>query len=554
MVTLAGKTTIGRDPTCSIFLPDPEKHISRLHATIEYRDGNYCLTVSSKTNPLVVNSKSYRHGQSIILGDGDRIVIRSYTLTTDFYPTRGESSQEIINDSIRPASPKSSAPSYFADKHDPFSLDDPIARHKADNDPDPFEILKQTSRDNELVEGIAPLPYDGYHDSLGKRNLDPITALSRQETINTPGIQGDTFRPPQISRFDDLLASLSPHSIENSNAANSNQTFVPLVDLGEHRPSGTKSLEHVHDINLPYTPPSLPEAADNPTTSVSAETSPAQAIDDLFATLNACIAPTSPVNLAQTPLQQNDSLISTADRNDSGSAPDHESACASRFPHPIPPSQAGNPHPIPLAENEQIESLINAFRNSAGLSSQPIRPEEAIAYMESVGAIMRTAIEGISSLLASRSMLKGELGAEDRTIVASRDNNPLKLMPDIQDVMQFLFERKNLNSQAYLTPVQSIAGACKDLIYHELGTVAGIRAAVEGAILHFNPQLIEAELDQAGRKTILFRKAALWETYVENYRRISMTDDIGKIFERDFRRAYDDQIRKLKKSDPTAPR
>ncbi|TXT26243.1 MAG: hypothetical protein FD134_652 [Gallionellaceae bacterium] len=193
--------------------------------------------------------------------------------------------------------------------------------------------------------------------------------------------------------------------------------------------------------------------------------------------------------------------------------------------------------------------IVNAFRSAVGLGKQSIHPEEAVAYMESAGLIVRTAIEGITSLLASRSMMKGELGAEDRTMVASRDNNPLKLMPDINNVLQFLLDKKKLNSNAYLSPMQSIAGACEDLVYHELGTAAGLRAAVEGSIRRFNPQLIEAEFDKSGKKIVLNRKASLWETYIENYKKTetTMADDVGQIFERDFRRAYDEQIRKLKK-------
>lgn len=488
-----------------------------------------------------------------MLGDGDRIIIRSYTLTTHF--------------------------SSLIEERDPFGLDDLMAKPiaKPDNGSDPFDMLIpanrhgagsahrhestcasrfsqpipggatdettsllqavvgeheslrdfHSNRGSGLVEDIAPLPDDDYHDSLRNHNLDPMVTLGKPETNNSLGFSGDTFRPQTSFPFDDLLASLSPNSMGNWNAAGSNQSFVPLVDLGGHRPVGTISLEHVHDINLPYTPPSIPEAAHQLTAQVSADTSPAQSIDDLFATLKTYInnTPVPPEPLPQPPFQQNDFPASPASES---------------F------------HPLSTIENnanEQMQLLINAFRNSAGLSSQPIQAEEAIAYMESVGVILRAAIEGISSLLASRAMLKGELGAEDRTMVATRDNNPLKLMPDIQDVMQFLFEQKKLNSLAYLTPVQSIAGACEDLVYHELGTVAGMRAAVEGSILRFNPQLIEAELDKSGKRMVLMRKAALWETYVENYRKIemSMADDIGRIFERDFRRAYDAQISQLKK-------
>ena len=59
---LAEKATIGRNPACDIHLPDPDKHISRLHALIEFKGGDYHLTIASKTNSVSVNEKSYPHG------------------------------------------------------------------------------------------------------------------------------------------------------------------------------------------------------------------------------------------------------------------------------------------------------------------------------------------------------------------------------------------------------------------------------------------------------------------------------------------------------------
>lgn len=546
---LAEKTTIGRDATCDIFLPDPEKHISRLHAQIEHMNGNYYLTVASKTNPLVINNMSYQHGKSIMLNEGDRICIRSYVLTmTNCAASYGalnpesilkvSSSKELNSNRVNtpgqpnPTSPwlDASAPSLWGSESDPFGLADLIAKPSAKpvTGPDPFEIPAPSHHDSGFVAGVAPLRADNPIDSPNNQYLDPMVALNKRGTINPSGISGNTVRLPQNSPFDNLL---SPHfslSQDNYNSVGTNRSSAPLIDLGGHHPTGTRSLEHVHEINRPYTPEPVMEAAFQSSAPISAIPAypPKQHIDDPFAdTLNTYINKlhVAPIQLPQTPSQPNiastSSEITRVDNNNASNA------------------------------NEQIDLLLKAFRNAAGLGGQPVPPEEAIAYMESAGAIVRTAIEGITSLLASRSMLKGELGAEDRTMVASRDNNPLKLMPDIQDVMQFLFEKNKLNSSAYLSPVQSISGACEDLVYHELGTAAGMRAAVEGSIRRFNPQLIEVEFDKAGKKIVLNRKAHLWETYVENYKKIeiSMADDVGRIFERDFRRAYDEQIRKLKK-------
>jgi FHA domain-containing protein/type VI secretion system protein len=578
-VTLAERSTIGRDATCNIPLPDPDKHISRFHALIEKKDGGFYLTVTSKTNPLSVNDQIFQHGKSVMLNDGDRIAIRPYMLAVKALTKSAPLSAAPL--SAKPLSPWEDpfAPAFENNDTDPFGLADLMAKPAAKPDfgPDPFAMLTPAKTGSGLVNDIAPLQPDNSLDSLGNHLLDPMVALGKRGASSPASLGGSGLGASRNSPFDDLLSPLSSPAQGNWNAG-ANSSSAPLVDLGGHRSGGSKSLEHVHDINLPYTPPPIPQAAPPKSTQPSANPAAARSLlDDPFAdTLKTYInkLPVPPGQLPQESYQPSAPAYQPSAPAYQPSAPAYQPSAPAYQPsapayqpsapayQPSAPayqqnhaadmlaSEATKPiHNLASHATAQSADLLDAFRNTAGLGNQPMSPEEAIAYMESAGTIVRTAIEGIVSLLASRSMIKGELGAADRTMVASRDNNPLKLMPDVQDVMQFLFEKKKLNSTAYLPPVQSIAGACEDLIYHELGTAAGMRAAVEGSIRRFNPLLFEAEFDKSGKKMVLNRKASLWETYVENYSKIErdMADDIGRLFDRDFRRAYDDQIRKLKK-------
>jgi len=533
--TIAEKATIGRNPGCDIHLPDPDKHISRLHALVEFKDGDYHLSIASKTNSVSVNEKSYPHGSDVILAEGDRIGIYNYILTintlTKSASNQSQNSVSAAEMFITSSSPWADAtvPSIGGNESDPFGLADLMTRPAtipAGTGPDPFAMLTPTKHG--LVDDIAPIA------PVNKSTLlDPMAALKKRDAYDPLNISANAPSP-----FDDLLKSPStPSKIDGFGSILSGS---PLVDLGGHHPTGTRSLEHVHDINLPFNPPPIQEQ------SAPAAAPSTKVFDDPFAdTLRTYIGKLAPAT-ASTPAPA--TAPATAYKPDD--APAHVTE------QPLWPSQTAA-HPLssathttyaPPAHNPNEQLLLDAFRNAAGLANQTMTTEESVAYMESIGTILRASIEGIVSLLASRSMLKGELGAEDRTMVAVRDNNPLKLMPDIKEVMQFLFENKKLNSSTYLSPVQSIQGACEDLIFHELGTAAGMRAAVEGSIRRFNPQLIEAAFDKSGKKMTLNRKGALWDTYVKNYRKIelSMADDVGQLFERDFRRAYDVQIRKLK--------
>jgi type VI secretion system FHA domain protein len=534
-VNLAEKTTIGRDPTSIIHLPDPDKHISRLHALIEVRDGDYHLLIASKTNAVFINDKSYPHGNDVILTEGDRIGIYNYVLTVNALTkpasTPSGTPASSLDTFISTSSPWMDATTPYGNKGeaDPFGLSDLISKPLVNPTfgPDPFAI--QSKGPQGLVADIAPIAHENENAIL-----DPLALLNKRDSLKPLNTLSNT---PSASPFDDILQSLKPSS--SSNILGSSLYSNPIVDFGGHHPAGTRSLEHVHDINLPFSPPPVPDTHPKPLTQAPKVQN--RFIDDPFADTLRTYISKLPGAAAQSaaPTPQLPHALTPPERTE---------------PEPLWPSQtgvyqAGSAHMPPVAaNNEQMELLLNAFCNSAGLSKQAMTAEEAQAFMTSIGTILRASVEGIVSLLASRSMLKGELGAEDRTMVATRDNNPLKFMPDINEVMQFLFENKKLNSSRYLSPVQSIQGACEDLIFHEIGTSAGMRAAVEGSIRRFNPQLIETEFDKSGKKMVLNRRAALWDTYVENYRKIeeSMVDDVGQIFERDFRRAYDMQIRKLK--------
>ena len=83
--------------------------------------------------------------------------------------------------------------------------------------------------------------------------------------------------------------------------------------------------------------------------------------------------------------------------------------------------------------------------------------------------------------------------AADRTMVAARENNALKLAESVDEALQFVFD-PGARSDAFLPPNKAVADACADLQTHELALVAGMRAALLGAIKRFEPDVIEKRL------------------------------------------------------------
>ena len=133
-------------------------------------------------------------------------------------------------------------------------------------------------------------------------------------------------------------------------------------------------------------------------------------------------------------------------------------------------------------------------------------------------------------------------------MVAARDNNPLKLMSDPHEAMEFLFDPAE-RTDGFLDPVQAVGDACEDLRSHELALMAGMRAAILGALRHFDPHALERAFEKSAKGfSLASRKARLWELFVAQQDKFSREaqEDFNKVFGRDFMSAYQAQLRRLK--------
>ena len=76
MFPLDGETTVGRSPDCGIFLDDVT--VSRKHAVLRERDGDFFIEDQGSLNGTFVNRKRVESAQ---LEDGDELQIGKYRLT-----------------------------------------------------------------------------------------------------------------------------------------------------------------------------------------------------------------------------------------------------------------------------------------------------------------------------------------------------------------------------------------------------------------------------------------------------------------------------------------
>jgi len=231
-------------------------------------------------------------------------------------------------------------------------------------------------------------------------------------------------------------------------------------------------------------------------------------------------------------------------------APEKRPAPVETKPTPAPaprPAPAPAPAAAPAAPSASMNDALRLFLEGAGMPHKDLSAEQSERLLRDSGTILRAAVEGLMMLLIARSEMRKEFEAEERTMVAARDNNPLKLMGDPHEAMQFLLD-PNDRTGGFLDPVQSIGDACEDLRAHELALMTGMRSAILGALRRFDPQVIEKTLEKSSGFSLSGKKSKLWDAFVEHQNHLAQEaqEDFNKIFGRDFMSAYQAQLRKLK--------
>jgi FHA domain-containing protein len=210
----------------------------------------------------------------------------------------------------------------------------------------------------------------------------------------------------------------------------------------------------------------------------------------------------------------------------------------------LPPAGLGGGH-AGEADATDPEALWAAFCEGAGIS---LRPPQGLnpALMKIIGQVLAHSIDGTLKLVAVRAAAKQELRA-DVTMIQARNNNPLKFSPDAGAAIQQLLQPP---MRGFMVGPAAVSEVMDDLLGHAIGTMAGMRAALEGVLARFEPSQLEGKL--AGNSVLdavlpMNRRAKLWELYLQHYQRIhdEAQDDFHDLFGKAFIAAYEEQLDRL---------
>ena len=224
----------------------------------------------------------------------------------------------------------------------------------------------------------------------------------------------------------------------------------------------------------------------------------------------------------------------------------------SMTPQSEPPVREVPPaHPARGSVPDPLGNVLwEAFLRGAGISDPHLPKTLTPETTETVGKLLREAVQGTLDLLRARGLMKSEMRA-DVTKITPMDNNPLKFSPTVEAALIHLLAP---HVQGYTEPLHAMTSAYHDLRAHHLGFLAGMRAALEEVLARFAPEDLAKRLSDPtvlDNMLPMNRKAKQWDLFLERYEAIAgeAREDFNTAFGRAFRRAYEAQVKELRREE-----
>lgn len=520
--------TMGRADSNTLVLDDPERTVSRVHAQVLCRNGQFFI-VDRGSNPLHHNGNALGAGNEALLSSGDRLLVGSFELRVQVVEGAAgmahadpgaERLTQGVDDpfadlmaGIAPASPPAAAGAQVAKNvsAEAALFPDPLGWSPAAASPasaDPFGSLLDFGASSGA--GLVPAPAGS---ASAASSIDALFGLGGNQAGADP-----------------LALSPLADPLMQPNTASSADPLQALQRAAA--PIAASQGNHVPVLQQAYVPP-LAQAQ-------------AQAVAAPSA------APTSPPAAAKVVLDFDFEEVSTP----VFAAPSPAPAPVVHPPDVLPAEKTPVPPPAPVAmpvvppgtggAAVADSELMAAFLRGVGSSHQmpvALTPE----LMERIGALLRTSADGVLQLLLTRQEFKRGVRSEV-TMISTEANNPLKFSPSVEVALAHLL---GPGVRGFMGPEQAMANAFADLRAHQFGVMVGLRAALEHVLGLFTPETLEQRITEKSRFDALFsanRKARLWDQFCLLYAGIATEaeDDFHSLFGKAFAEAYDEQMERFK--------
>jgi type VI secretion system FHA domain protein len=475
--------TLGRGSENRLVLPDPARHVSRLQAQIRFDAGGFRIANVSAGNPLFLNDRELPSGDEQPLVPGDELRVGLYVLG--------------VRESAPPEPPVVAA-------------DDALR-------------LQETIRPAPIGSGSLPLGLR----TPGDVAPDPFADLLGTNVEAAPSAAG---RSGASDPFADLMKSATPPPEAPAAVPIATPTATPAIV-----PAARIIPEDFDPFILPGT---AQRAAANPSVGSAPPTRTGGRIDapaeDFAAPEVPALRPAAEHAAAAVPAPQ--PVVHLPDQP------------IPPGPTPAPPAATAAPTHFAAAEPEagthvDHDALLAAFLKGAHVSGTSLPTRLTPQLMESLGTLVYHATAGAMELVAARQITKREMRS-DVTMIVPKGNNPLKFLPTPEAA---IIQMLGPNLPGFISTARAMEEVFEDLRAHEVGVIAGMRAAMTEALRQFDPVRLEEAVPKPAFPLSLFparREAALWQAFAAKYREVwqHTQDDTQTQFGDAFISAYEEQV------------
>ncbi|SDI38973.1 type VI secretion system-associated FHA domain protein TagH [Aliiruegeria lutimaris] len=522
-VAMVGNSlTIGRGKNNDLVLPDPDRLISSNHCAIEDQNGNV-VVIDLSTNGTFLNYGKIPLGKvPTPLNDGDILSIGNYELAVAI-STGKETGQPALLDPVqgRSVSPRGARP----DQDLEGLLDAPSMSQQKDvinellDSPGGPVGPKGIMRPELGEDGLLPPLGEGEEDDILGKGPDPDSLLGASQGLDSSSLNDHMNLPKTASSTipDDWDLDLPVSPLGRDAPADNKNPFAedPFAEssIPGSAPSGVGS-------GAAFIPEDLDLGIGAPGGGTPAKTTPAPET-----------AAEKPAPLASEPAPP--------------VAPPAEPVIAPSPAQATPPAPAAAPA-APQPGTQDAE-LLKILLDAAGVGEVDLSDEEApVVTAERLGNVLRIVIHGLREILMTRSSIKSEFRI-DQTRISPSGNNALKFSVTPEEAVEALVGPPR---RGYLAAELAADQALQDIKAHEVATMTGMEAALKGVLRRLSPEALESEITSAGGIGSLLkgRKARYWETYERIYADVAdaAENDFHELFSREFARAYQEQLNKLK--------
>lgn len=169
---------------------------------------------------------------------------------------------------------------------------------------------------------------------------------------------------------------------------------------------------------------------------------------------------------------------------------------------------------------------------------------------ERLGASVRHIVQCLSDQLATRIESKRDMRAEDRTMLGSKEANPLRAGMPLNEMLQYLLFMPE-GASGFVPANRALQEVAQEARSHETAAKAAARGLAEGALKEFEPAKLRAHLLK-GKLSIgsVVDNARLWDLYATHYEKKGekLADWGEQLFNRYYMAAYLREVERLRRA------